>query len=236
MKQNSCAGFTIVELVVVILLISVLAGLVTLGAIWGKNKAQASSCLSSIKQLGLAGELYIQDYDGVFPLLIQEPLSANNPILSSDLTWRDGQLPYLKSEVRCPKHAFANGSPVQYHWGFGINHEINYRERIDVMGGFEVIFTPKSFNEVSQPSTTIFFGDCSHSYITINSSIEREGQVIPSSSVLTASDLVTVTDNANHTSRHSSGANYAMIDGSSTWINEKNIVEKAGSKYRFNFP
>jgi len=61
------SAFTLVELLVVIAIIGVLAGLVlpTLGR--AKEAGRATACLSNLRQIGLALQLYVQDNDNRLP-------------------------------------------------------------------------------------------------------------------------------------------------------------------------
>ncbi len=65
MKIN-LKGFTLIELLVVIAIIAILAAILFPVFAQAREKARQSSCLSNMKQIGTAIQLYVDDYDETF--------------------------------------------------------------------------------------------------------------------------------------------------------------------------
>jgi prepilin-type N-terminal cleavage/methylation domain-containing protein/prepilin-type processing-associated H-X9-DG protein len=64
MKPRAAKAFTLIELLVVIAIIAILAAILFPVFAQAKESAKKTACLSNEKQLGLAAQLYMADYEG----------------------------------------------------------------------------------------------------------------------------------------------------------------------------
>ena len=166
MLQKVKKGFTLIELLVVIAIIAILAAILFPVFAQAREKARASSCLSNLKQIGTALQLYTDDYDETYPIRIdggaawdptgqaayprfwlagetQDWTVAGN---ARWWTWMDSLYPYVKNSQMyvCPSIGNKVGS-------YGYN---------PFMNGFhwknnEAV----SMSELKMPSETVFIGD-----------------------------------------------------------------------------
>ena len=65
LRKIPASGFTLIELLVVIAIIAILAAILFPVFAQAREKARQASCVSNLKQLGVAMRMYQDDYDGV---------------------------------------------------------------------------------------------------------------------------------------------------------------------------
>ena len=66
-SNRNSTGFTLIELLVVIAIITILAAILFPVFAQAREKARSVSCLSNMRQIGVATYMYVQDYDEVYP-------------------------------------------------------------------------------------------------------------------------------------------------------------------------
>lgn len=86
-------AFTLVELLIVLAIILIIAGVLLPVFSVAKSYSQRSVCLSNLKQVSLASHLYWADYDDTFALVNHQP--AEKPNSRNDRTWVQLVLPYV---------------------------------------------------------------------------------------------------------------------------------------------
>jgi prepilin-type N-terminal cleavage/methylation domain-containing protein/prepilin-type processing-associated H-X9-DG protein len=113
-------GFTLIELLVVIAIIGILAAMLFPVFSQAREKARATTCASNCKQLNMAAQMYMQDYDETVPLTC-----GSNADGSGFVTWQDTVQPYAKNYniVICPDSPFHDTdakNDYEYWLSYGI--------------------------------------------------------------------------------------------------------------------
>ena len=92
-------GFTLIELLVVIAIIAILAAILFPVFAQARERARMATCLSNLKQMGLANLMYVNDYDETFaPALVT---STHGSFIAG---WKVVTSPYSKNDTiySCP--------------------------------------------------------------------------------------------------------------------------------------
>ena len=160
--MNERRGFTLIELLVVIAIIALLLAILMPALQKVKKQAQATTCLSNLKQIGLAAECYAHDYDRYIP----RGSTGNNPI------WFMQFLPYVgqqhnKGDYKSVKIYRCKSFPTT---GFGLRNVPNslqtvcyvindwtFSSRTDNDGTY--MGKPTKLSVFRRPAQTIYLAD-----------------------------------------------------------------------------
>lgn len=125
MASSKGRGFTLIELLVVIAIIAILAAILFPVFARAREKARQASCLSNVKQLGLAFMMYAQDYDDTIP-----PTYLGNWRAGVPTEWPDLLEPYIKNlqVFACPSEHWNISTGVQSSFpiSYGMNMQFGY--------------------------------------------------------------------------------------------------------------
>jgi len=101
-RPRAQGAFTLIELLVVIAVIAILAAILFPVFAQAREKARQTSCLSNMRQMGLAVQMYVQDYDECLPL-------AATATATGFLNWHHLVDPYARNTQIwiCPSYSGA---------------------------------------------------------------------------------------------------------------------------------
>jgi prepilin-type N-terminal cleavage/methylation domain-containing protein/prepilin-type processing-associated H-X9-DG protein len=128
-KFRAIAGFSLLELLVVMTVISVLTALLLPGVQSARRKSRQVVCLGQLRQLGLGLAMYREEHDDIYPPANVPPINAN---------YHQGLAPYLRTQTTniggferltnaylCPEVWSRYGGTQPDLWGFAYNESIS---------------------------------------------------------------------------------------------------------------
>lgn len=232
-------AFTLIELLVVIAIISILAAILFPVFARARENARRTSCLSNLKQAGLAMMQYIQDYDETYPLIYNSvatgtPASAypdGKRWANADLVfWAQSLFPYHKSTQAfwCPSAAFFNdassGGPVPINGQYGANNLLLRTSNPVKLAA--VVASANTFAIMDSGSYQI-----SPSYATTSSGnvffLPGMGSASGSCSSISTGATFSNHQKDCRDGRHFQGVNVAFADGHVKWLQSKVVVAEA---------
>ena len=118
-------GFTLIELLVVIAIIAILAAILFPVFAQAREKARQASCLSNLKNIGMAVMLYVDDNHETFPLM----RNVTNKAQLKDCWWQGLLWPYVRDSkvYYCPSY-IGNPNPR--------DEDINQTYNAIIYGGY----------------------------------------------------------------------------------------------------
>jgi len=184
------SGFTLIELLVVIAIIAILAAILFPVFARAREKARQTSCLANLKQIGLAVQMYADDWDETLPYY-QRPFGA---------TWYGDLQPYMKNRgiTVCPSKPEWNESDPTHKVGYGLN-EVVFPAGPPAGSHFP---PPVALAQIDYPAETIGGAD------------KDQGNV----RCIGPSFAGSATWPYNVDTRHNDGANFFFLDGHAKWM------------------
>lgn len=196
-------GFTLIELLVVIAIIAILAAI--LFPVFGKvrNKAEATSCLSNLKQLGTAVQMYVQNYD------MRLPPHNDDEMPYPPYDWRYDTFiyhlqPYIRNVdlTRCPGDGLwvapPGGVPGQDRWwSYDLNRGVEFGPQ-----------RPLQISAIKQPADTVLLFDGAE---------EDHGVELNDVDTLCAGPASWGPEATEAYTRHAEGLNIVYVDGHAKW-------------------
>ncbi len=125
-SKSARPAFTLLELLVVIGIIAVLAGLLLPALSGAKERARCTQCLVNLRQLGVSVQLYVHDHDNKLPLIDDRPIppATNAPPATNpppEVALKD----YLGATniLRCPSddRQIYERTGSSYGWNYLLN-------------------------------------------------------------------------------------------------------------------
>lgn len=232
-KMNQRRGFTLIELLVVIAIIAILAAI--LFPVFGRARenARRSSCLSNMKQMGLAAMQYVQDYDERYPMGEIRGLTANDTPPNGRFWtsgppytqfWMQTLYAYHKNEqvLRCPSIRWT-GTPQNYN--YGANSYVMPTpstsapdNRIPTSGG---VVLPARLSVIVAPAKTYLLLESGSDVVGRSNVVAPAfGFYLPGTGSLGVTGCPTsFPGNADcNDGRHFNGVNIAFADGHAKWL------------------
>ena len=185
------AGFTLVELLVVIAVIAILASLLLPALAQAKEKGRQTRCINSVRQQTLAVIMYADDHNGFLPP------TAYNDVTGNEIDWPSILDPYLNFVAKihlCPTDRFSQAN------SYGLN-ELTFVDLTDPDPPLQT-----RLSDFRTPALTIMQGDIGtgDDFVTPR----------PDTLKLTAPGSVLNDDeDARPSSRHSDRCDLGFMDG-----------------------
>ncbi|HAZ62666.1 MAG TPA: hypothetical protein DCZ72_03515 [Armatimonadetes bacterium] len=251
-RSSSRRAFTLIELLVVIAIIAILAAILFPVFAKAREKARQASCLSNLKQIGLALMQYAQDYDETYPAWQDFHISWD---------WKDNWQakigPYVKNgDVanftalrnhsgiwRCPSvEGWKSGTDTWWLCSYGMSMAVAYSYPIRWSAGGSPYYGrpaslggigPLTMAKLDNPANTIFAGEGGNS-----------GRLdVPWNQRLYTYEVTYGYGPKNNAweqpDRHTGGSNYLFADGHVKWLKAEEVYPfsdlpaawRAGMKY-----
>ncbi len=205
-------GFTLIELLVVIAIIAILAAILFPVFARAREKARQTSCLSNVKQIELASQMYSQDYDEVLVPYADRNCAGRQ--LHCQLLQ-----PYVKNVqcYACP----SDSNPYPISSIFAVPVRLSYGPNYYHVHGCGS--GPRKLSDIAYPAEAMSFMDSQFS------STNQRGYVITYCRLHYPTGNSSGRDwNGMGLNRHNGGTNVSFVDGHAKWLTENWCLDISG--------
>ncbi len=202
--RSRARGFTLVELLVVVAILAILAAILFPVFAQVREKARATDCLSSMRQIGMAANLYFQDNDG--------RLFFHHAGLD-EITWTSRLSPYTRS----PRLYICRSDPATALVNPNSGEVVRPSYLLNAY--FTHNFPPQSSEEVEVPENQYTQDDgrivsAAETLLFCESGIHEQGH---NQDDYDAWNGLSTVEPLFSTTRHNGGTNYTFLDGHAAW-------------------
>ena len=201
------SGFTILQLIVVLAIIIILAGVMFPIICRSPGNAQRASCQSNLKNVALGIKQYIQDTDGKYQF---PPVNINDVAISEDnpLGWADALNPYIKSNriFWCPSQTENDKRDNSLTKPSDRDYTDYYYNRR--LAGVEE-------EKIADTALTVLLGEGNDGTDAANARYS-----------LTSVPAAWIKNKESPTRRHFDGSNFAFVDGHVKWYKAGTVGAK----------
>jgi prepilin-type N-terminal cleavage/methylation domain-containing protein/prepilin-type processing-associated H-X9-DG protein len=213
-------AFTLIELLVVIAIIAILAAILFPVFAQAREKARTTSCLSNFKQLGIAFQMYLQDYDERVLPRYQACPSTGPTDPNAESLWDHTIQPYVKNTqiFICPSSQNAHYVDTWGTRGYlstGYNQTISGWYYVTADGCGDMILP--TLAAIQYPAKNVMFADSVPGDFTLG----YRGYLFGNTGINVP---YTTTSAGSFGVRHTDGTNLTFFDGHAKWYKGSTLL------------